>query len=492
MRVRRRRIAVLCLLAAWSGVAWREAVKPLPPGLHVASAICEQSASEVAFLADITAADAFGRAAVSQGIFDAVLQVVRGAQRFVVLDYSGFGADAGEDAPQRRTAAALTDALLERRRSQPNLRVLFITDPANESFGVARSPELQLLRAAGVDVVLTELDRLRDSNLAYSSLWRLTLRWWDGPSGPVGVETRRLNFKADGRRLVIADDGRGGLNAVIGSATPLDSQSGWSNVAARLDGPALQALLASELAVARFSGWRGRAEAFRAAAGAQPSQPAGCATAAPAALTAADSASDSTARVQLLTEGAIRAELLARLDATQSGDLIAVAAYHLAERAVIESLLAAARRGVSVRLILDPNQAATSGGVSGLPNQTVASELVARSGGAIRLRWYRTHGERFNAALVMTYGARRAWLTLGSAQLTRRSLGDYNLEADVAVEVARGSPLAQQALQYFDTLWANRASLGIEYTADFAVFANPAQSDYWLGRLLEGAGLAPF
>jgi phospholipase D-like protein len=479
MRARRwRRIALLCLLAAWIGVAWRQAVKPLPPGVHITSAVRVEPASRVTFIADITAADAFGRAAISQGIFDAVLGVARGARRFIVLDYAGFGADTAEAAPQRRIAAALTDALLERRRTQPDLKVLLITDPANESYGVARSPELQLLRSAGVEVVLADLDRLRDSNLAYSSLWRLALRWWDGPSGPLGVQSRRLNFKSDGRRLVIADDGEGGLTAVIGSATPLDSQSAWSSVAARVTGGALEALLASELAVARFSGWAGRSKDFLAA-GAQAAAASGAAPA-------------DSARVQVLTEGATRAELLTRLDATARGDFIDVAMFHLAERGVVESLLAAARRGVGVRLILDPNEAAVSGGATGIPNQPAASELVARSGGGIRVRWYRTHGESFHPALVMIYGAQQLWLTLGSAQLTRRDLSDYNLEANVALEVARSSALAQQALQYFDTLWANRASLGIEYTADYAVFANPAQADYWLGRLMEGAGLSAF
>lgn len=491
MTARWRRIALLCVLAAWIGVAWRQAVKSLPPGLHVASMVCEQPAGEVTFLADITAADAYGRPTVSQEIFDAVLQVVRTARRFIVLDYSGFGADVATGTPQRRLSAALTDALIEARRSAPDLRVLFITDPANESYGAARSPELQLLRAAGVEVVLAELDRLRDSNLVYSSLWRLALRWWDTPSGPMGVATRRLNFKSDGRRLVIADDGRGGLAAVVGSATPRDSESGWSNVAARASGGALEALLASELAVAQFSGWAGSSEPFLAPSGAPTRALPGCASATTAALPA-EGASDELSRLQVLTEGAIRAELLTRLDTTLRGDRIDVAVFHLAERGVVESLLAAARRGVDVRLILDPNEAATSGGTAGLPNQPVASELVARSGGAIRVRWYRTHGERFHAALILIYGAQRTWLTLGSAQLTRRALDDYNLEANLAIELAPGSVLAQQAQQYFDTLWANRASLGIEYTADYAVFANPAQSDYWLGRLLEGAGLAMF
>ncbi len=484
MRIPRRRLLTLGVVAAWIATAWWQANKPLPPGTHVASAVCAVAADEVSFIADITAADAWGRAVVSQGIFDQVLDVVRQARRFIVLDYSLFAGASAASAPQRRIAAELSDALLARRREQPELQVLFITDPVNEGYGAALSPELQLLRAAGVEVVGTDLDALRDSNLLYSSLWRLALRWWDTPASPLGVATRRLNFKADHRKVLIADDGRGGLVGVVASANPYDRESAWSNAAARVSGAPLAALLASELAVARFSGWRGRSD---------PYSPAPLAARGPAPDCAADSAAGLTAggraRVQVLTEGAIRAALLDRIAAAGRGDSIDVAMLYLADSGVTEALLAAARRGVSVRLILDPNQNATT---SGMPNQPVASELVARGGGAIHVRWYRTHGERFHDAVVMIYGPQRLWLTLGSANLTRRALSDYNLEANVAIEVARGAPLAQQTLGYFDTLWNNRAALGIEYTADFAVFANPAQSDYWLSRLMEGVGLSSF
>jgi len=108
------------------------------------------------------------------------------------------------------------------------------------------------------------------------------------------------------------------------------------------------------------------------------------------------------------------------------------------------------------------------------------------------VRWYRTHGEQFHSKLVMVYGPERVWLTLGSANLTRRSLADYNLEANLAIEVARSAPLASQTLDYFDTLWNNRASLGIEYTADFAAYADPGQGHYWLYRFLEGTGMSDF
>ena len=81
---------------------------------------------------------------------------------------------------------------------------------------------------------------------------------------------------------------------------------------------------------------------------------------------------------------------------------------------------------------------------SGIPNQPVASELVAASDGAIHVRWYRTHGEQFHTKLVMVYGPERFWLTLGSANLTRRNLGDYNLEANLAIESAALARSRQQ------------------------------------------------
>ena len=484
--MRLKRLVVATLAAAWIGTGWWQATKPLPGGTRLASAVCPVRAADTAFIADISAADAYGRAVASQAIFDEVLRVVRGARRFIVLDYADFGARGARAAPPRRLAAQLTDALLEQRRALPQLAVLFVVDPASEDYGASPAPELQLLRAAGVEVVPVDLDALRDSNLVYSGLWRLALSWWDGPDGPAGVESRRLNFKADHRKLVVADDGQGGLTAVLGSASPLDRESGWSNAAVRISGAALPALVASELAVARFSGWRGADAAFAAAPGA-----AACSGPAPA---DGDFAAGAAVHAQLLTEGEIREALLAHTDAAVAGDTIDIAAFRFAERGVVESLLAAARRGVSVRLILDPGEDASGahGAGAGLPNQPLAAELVSRSNGAIHVRWYRTHGERFHSAVALVYDRQRAWLSVGSANFTRRSLNDYNLEANLAVELLRTAPLAQQSGDYFETLWSNKAALGIEYTADYAAFADPSQADYWLCRVLEGLGAAPF
>ena len=492
----------MTLVGLWLALAGWEANKPLPPGVRTASAWHFVGATDVSFIADITSADAYGRAVSSQAIFDETLKVIRGAHQFLVLDYFMFNSrHDGLDPTSpllRPLSGTLRDALIERRQALPDLRVLFITDPINNLYGAAPSADLRLMRAAGIDVVVTDLDPLRDSNHFYSSAWRLAINWWspntqgagsfpnplddsDTPL-PLGAWARLLNFKANQRKLVIGDDGRGGLVGVVGSANPHDASGADSNAAVRISGPVLNSLLDSEMSIARSNGWLSNL----------PVPPVTSVAIQPTPEETAGLTSGKLARVQTLTEGAIHDALIEHIDAAARGEAVDIAMFYVADRSVVEALLAAGRRGVTVRLILDPNKDAYGHTTSGLPNQPSASELVSESDGAIHVRWYRTHGEQFHAKLVMVYGPQRLWLTVGSANLTTRSLGDYNLEANVAVEVARSSALANQTLEYFDTLWSNRAPLGIEYTADFSVYADPGQGHYWLYRFMEATGTGSF
>ncbi|MGH8324125.1 MAG: phospholipase, partial [Steroidobacteraceae bacterium] len=222
-------------MGIWLALACWEANKPLPPGVRIASAWHSVPAQDVAFIADITSADAYGRVFSSQAIFEETLKIVRTAREFVVLDYFMFNSRRGDlDASSpllRPLSALLRDALIERRQALPGLRVLLITDPINDLYGAVPSPDLRLLRAAGVDVVVTDLDRLRDSNHLYSSAWRLAIDWWNpnprgGGSLPdpladstvpltFGAWMQLINFKANQRKVVIGDDGRGGLVGIV-------------------------------------------------------------------------------------------------------------------------------------------------------------------------------------------------------------------------------------------------------------------------------------
>ena len=488
-----RRLVFYGFLLVWVVVGAWNLYKPMPNGTQVRGEVVATPLNQLHFLTDVTGADVFGAPIVDQQIFDAMLRVIGEARQYIVLDYFLFNGQRGAAAnsrPRRELSAQLRDALLARRRAVPGLQVLVISDPINDLYGSLPSAGLAALRDAGIDVISVDLDSLRDSNPSYSAFWRLTMKWWSGDgrgdawlpnpldSGPekvsFGAWARLLNFKADHRKVLIADDGKGGITGVVSSANPHDASSSHSNVGLRLSGPALLPLLESELALARGSGWHSQW------------QPPPLAPAPPVANPA------DAAQVQVLTEGEIGAAIVRNFSGARVGDSIDIAMFYLSERNVIQALLSAAKRGVAVRVILDPNKDAFGRTKNGIPNRSVATELAGASDGAIKLRWFRTHGEQFHAKLVALRTQDEYWFTLGSANLTRRNLDNFNLEANVGVSLPPGSDLAASVNAWFDMLWTNHGPPDLEYTAGSDAYADPAQGTYWLYRLMEASGVGTF
>ena len=130
---------------------------------------------------------------------------------------------------------------------------------------------------------------------------------------------------------------------------------------------------------------------------------------------------------------------------------------------------------------------------NGIPNRSVATELAAASDGAIKVRWFRTHGEQFHSKLVAMRTATEFWFTLGSANLTRRNLGRLQSRGqhrrERAAELRKSPP---QISAWFESLWTNHGPPELEYTAEFGTYADPSQGTYWLYRLMEATGLSTF
>jgi phosphatidylserine/phosphatidylglycerophosphate/cardiolipin synthase-like enzyme len=479
-------------LALWLLVALWNLFKPLPDGVSIRGDVVSTPLADLQFLSDVTSADVYGERVVRQQIFDAMLKLVGEAREYLVLDFFLFNAQGGSASgtrPHRALSLELRDAILARKQQVPGLRVLILVDPINDVYGALPSRDLAALRGDGVDLVRVDLDSLRDSNPVYSAFWRLTMRWWSGDgrgeanfpnpldAGPdrvtFGAWARLLNFKANHRKVIIADDGRGGITGIVTSANPHDASSLHSNVALKVSGASLLPLLESELTLARDAGWKGEWPLPEV-----PVMPAASA--------------DHTGQIQVLTEGEIGDAIRRNIAGTRVGDSIDVAMFYLSERDVIRELIAAAKRGVSVRVLLDPNKDAFGRTKNGIPNRSVATELAGASDGAIKLRWFRTHGEQFHSKLVALRTQDEYWFTLGSANLTRRNLGDFNLEANLAASVPLASGIAAQVSGWFDSLWTNRGPPELEYTAEFGAYADPAQGTYWLYRIMESTGLSTF
>ena len=89
----------------------------------------------------------------------------------------------------------------------------------------------------------------------------------------------------------------------------------------------------------------------------------------------------------------------------------------------------------------------------------------------------------------MTRGERLT-VSLGSANLTRRNLGNYNLEANVEIELGRTVPLAIEMREYFERLWNNEG--GKQYTVPYDAYRDDSALRYWRYRLMEASGLSTF
>ena len=348
-------------------------------------------------------------------------------------------------------ARELAQHLLARKRARPNLKIILVTDPANEAFGGTPSQYLATLEQAGIIVARVRLDRLRDSNPLYSGLWRLLFGWWSEPfdeaPGQITLQSwsRMRNSKADQRQLVVADDGSGGWTAIVGPAA--------GPAALILRGSLARAMIGSELQIAAWSTDDDRL----------PPVP-------PMNLRGVGSID-----ARFLTEGAIETALLDAVAASARDDQISIAVENLSDRRLIAAALDAAARGVRVQVLLERNR---------MPNQASAGEMLRDGGGRIEVRWYPAGQAASRPKLLMVRHRSDLWVNFGSANFTRRNLGDLNLESGVELRMPARSAPARAVNDYFAAIWS--AADRETGAADESVAA------YWRYRLAEATGLSSF
>lgn len=469
--------------------------KPLPEGLNYSGS--ERSVESVTFLQDITYTDANGERQIEQQIFNGIIDMIANAQRFILVDMFLFNDFQGEVAETHRAISSeLTEALIAQKQRFPDMEIQVISDPLNTIYGGQPSSHFNKLAAAGIPVTLTDHTVMRDSNPLYSAFWRLLIQPFGNseantlpnPFGDGSVSVRSylalLNFKANHRKVVIADDGDA-LAALVTSANPHDGSSAHSNVALRFKSAAVWDLLATEQAVLRFSGAMATGVPFTEL----PEQNASKNFARAQSLSMAyrpDNQLEPT--LQIVTERAVERALLSMITATVPGEQLDIAAFYLSDRHVVGALKDAAARGVLVRVLLDANKDAFGRAKNGIPNRPVAYEL---NQAGIEVRWCVTQGEQCHAKWVMHRNrAGGATMLLGSTNFTRRNLHNLNLETSVLLRGPLTTDALAQGHEWFEKQWHNRDDR--EFSTDYTTYADDRLWYRVLYRLQEYTGLGTF
>jgi len=475
------KILLVLVLLSVAGTSLYHSFKPLPAGIAYQGNV--HPLSDARLLTDRTYHVGDKTPRLDQEIFDEVLAMIAAARKFILVDMFLFNSTEAQVRNARPLARQLTDALIKQRTAYPELELIVISDPINTLYGGTGSEHFQQLEAAGIPVIQTRLTPLRDSNPLWSGFWRLCCQWlgnsaqsgWlPNPIGGQSVTLRSylslLNFKANHRKVLVTDAGNS-YRALVTSANPHDGSSHHSNIGLRFGGPAVADLLTSERAVLVMSGASTRA--VDVALG-----------------QISETAPNENARIQVLTESAIREAALETITTTEQGDQIRLAIFYLSHRDIMEALINASRRGVDIRVLLDANRDAFGREKGGVPNRQAAMEL---NNNGVAVRWCNTHGEQCHSKLLLRQDTDgRARILLGSANFTRRNLDDLNLESDVLVFADRDHPTIRKAELFFSEQWTSGPGSETVMSLPYQARADHSKLRYWQYRFMEATGLSTF
>lgn len=439
----------------------------------------EKNDSNIQFLYDLTY-QKNGQAAQEQEIFKEQLKIIEEAEELIILDLFLFNDDYNRDTDVEypNLSQQLTEKLIEKKKEIPEIQILFITDEINNFYGVYQSDYIKALKENDIDVVITDLEALTDSNPVYSGIWRSAVKWFgtagpswlpnpfspDSPKVTIRGYLKLINFKANHRKVIVSEK-----NAILTSMNPHDASGNHSNIGFKVEGSILNDIIEAELAIAKFSGYE-NINNFKD-------------------IHIEKASIDNESTSKLITEGKIRDALLEEIRDTREGHKIQLSMFYLSHRGVVGELIQAVDRGVELKMVLDPNKDAFGIKKNGIPNRQVAHEIQKKTGNSDLVRWYDTHGEQFHTKMVRIEKDDHSIIIGGSANFTRRNLNDLNLESDLLIETKKDSALDQEIDQYFQRIWTNEDA---HYTVDYEFFEDTSTMKTMIYRFQEWSGLSSF
>lgn len=464
-KLSRKKAVLWILLLLWLIPTAYSLMTKNPEGSNVSG---EFAPAETEFIYDLSYVKD-GEKIREQKIFDREMEMIEGAKEFLMVDFFLFNATYDKDVDCPKQVATMTDRLIEKKRENPDMPILFVTDPINNFYGAYEEANIKRMREAGIDVVVTDLNRMRDSNPMFSGIYRAYIQWFgtagrgrignffakDGEKVTIRSVLKLLNFKGNHRKVVISEK-----EAMVASANPHDPSAYHSNVAVLFRGKAMEDLIRSESIF--FKELPSVVKEYKAEDVSSPD------------------------RLKVITEGAIYDAISENINKCEAGDSINIGIFYLSEFRLLKDLETAANRGVDVKIVADLNKDAFGLEKNGAPNRPALSELKEKAP-RTQIRWYNTQGEQYHTKMIyFDFKGENPLVILGSGNFTRRNLDNYNLETDVAVEMERNSSMHLAVEDYFRRIWTNE---GGEYTLPFEAHKDERVFIRPLWKFQEATGL---
>ncbi|MFR8744852.1 MAG: phospholipase D family protein [Peptoniphilus sp.] len=461
---KKKKIMIIILLLIFIPIIYSLNTKN-PPGTNLSS---DFNDADCEFLYDLTYLKD-GKRLHEKRIFKREMELIKNAKDFLMVDFFLFNDEYPDTMNFPNQVEEMTDLLIAKKKENPAMPILFVTDPINNFYGAYEEDNLKRLRENGIEVVVTDLNKMRDSNALVSGFYRAYLQWFgtsgggwiknffDKDADKVNVRSilKLANFKGNHRKVLISEK-----EALVASANPHDPSAHHSNVAMAFHGKSMEDLIRSESIF--FDKLPNVIENFKAEEVTSPY------------------------KLKVITEGKIYDEISKNIKETKKGDEINLGIFYLSEFRILRELGEASKRGVDVKIIADLNKDAFGLEKNGSPNRPALSELK-EDYPDINIRWYQTSGEQFHTKFIyFDFKDKNPLAILGSANYTRRNLDNFNLETNLAVEMEKDSPMAKEMKDYYARIWNNK---GGDYTLPLEDFYEKGFLLRILWKIQEKTGL---
>ena len=445
------------------------------------------SPAAATFFGDTTYYNDKGERVVSQTVWDEIFRLVAGARGYALVDIGQLNDwQSLAENSAHPLAHEFVDHMILGKESYPTSTRIVIVDPLNTLYGGAPNAELERLENGGVTLRFTDTRRLYDADLFYGAFWRAFLQWFgnsqggylphpldhDGPDVSLRSWLEFLTMRMNERAIIVADENdktdSSGHKIVLFLTSRGATDRGSADISSGLSvrGKLWIEALALERETAAKNG-----EAL------------------PMNVRGDANEEEGDLAASYLREGKVHLSLLGLLERARSGDNIVIAWERLGDREVVDAIIRAENRGVSLQVLLDPNEHWMGYAQNGLPNSPVAVELLGKSTGKLQVRYCAVRHEACRPNFAFGTIGDKHFLLVGSGDLTRRDLRNFNLATAILLEHDTGSfPAYKEAEAFFNKLWVPAGEDGASGVAG-------PKNAWWhasLYRFIERTGLSVF
>ena len=514
-------------------------IKNPPLGINYESPIRETENAE--FHYDLTYLDKDGNIQYDRNLWDATFKVVDNAKDYLIIEMFLFNDLYNKDKEHfPEFAKKYTERLVKKQEENPNLKVYILADENNNFYGAFEHPFIASMKNAGINVIIVDIFKLKDTFPWYSPIWRTFIKPMGNPQNKGWITNfygdmwpkltirnllRALNVKADHKKVFLNEK-----EVVVSSANIHDPSYFHENIAIYTDGPIVKDVLHDLQLVAKFSDseinvddsnkeTKSKIEidlADKTKIRKDTMNIGNLEDKNNDMINLEENISDSqknekgekeslslnsgkneitdtegkTYKIQYLSEGAIGKYLDADIDSLKSGDELLMGMYFLADKGIIDRLIKAANRGVKIRMIFDRSRDAFGMSTNGLPNKPVSKKLKKKTKGKIEIKWYFTNNEQYHTKITLmkkTDGS--VIINAGSANLIKKNIRGYIMDSNFRILTTQDSKISKDVYTYFDRLWENKDGL---FTINFDDEPTTSGFSDFMYKILDATQLGSF